>query len=180
MFPWVAAARPGDPGHPLSVPSIQGAGRLDNPKHYRVLYASGAPSGAVAETFGNRAVWTEDLFAGRPDLPGSRAALATCELEGTVLDLDDARQLVERDLRPSEVVSRNRHATQAWALRVFREAGWAGIRWWSAWDPSWSSVGLWDLTRLSLVDVTPLARDHLSVREAMAVLLRPWVEIRTP
>ena len=74
---------------------------MDNPEHYRVLYASDSAAGAVAEAFGNHAVWTEQLFRGRPALPGSRTCLARIDTRGLrALDLDDPRALVERDLRP--------------------------------------------------------------------------------
>jgi hypothetical protein len=126
----VAGARKGEAGHALHRARRQGAGRVDNPEHYRVLYASDAEAGAVAEAFGNHAVWTPLLLGGRPDLPGSVRALATFEAAGIeALDLDDARRLVERELRPSAVVARDRSLTQRWALRIFEEKRWAGIRW---------------------------------------------------
>lgn len=153
---------------------IQGAGRVDNPDHYRVLYASDSPIGAVAEAFGNHAIWTDDLFRGRPELPGSRTCLVEIESSGRVaLDLDDARALLERDLKPSAVVTRDRKVTQAWALRVFREKRWAGVRWWSYHDPGWGSYGLWDMKRLRSRSVAPLDREHPAVRAAASTLARP-------
>jgi len=175
VLPWVARARRGETGHPLHRASRQGAGRVDNPEHYRVLYVSDAEAGAVAEAFGNHAVWTEMLLRGRPDLPGSVRALATFDAAGTeTLDLDDARRLVEWELRPSAVAARDRSVTQRWALRVFEENRWAGIRWWSHYDSRWGSFGLWNVSTLKLLDVAPLASDHPALVEAAATLARPW------
>jgi hypothetical protein len=175
VLPWVAGARKGEAGHPLHRASRQGAGRVDNPEHYRVLYASDAAAGAVAEAFGNHAVWTAMLLRGRPDLPGSIRALATFDAAGIeALDLDDARRLVERELRPSAVVARDRSLTQRWALRIFEERRWAGIRWWSHYDSRWGSFGLWDVAKLTLLDVAPLVSDHPALVEAAAALSRPW------
>ena len=100
-----------------------------------MLYASDSPVGAVAEAFGNHAVWTPDLFR-VPAFPDARRALASYEAHPLkVLDLDDARCLLERELRPSDVLTRDRDRTQRWSLAVFREHKWNGIRWWSLQDP---------------------------------------------
>jgi hypothetical protein len=150
---------------------------VDNPEHYRVLYAADAAAGALAEAFGNHAVWTPMLLGGRPDLRGSVRALATFDAAGVeALDLDDARRLVERKLRPSAVVARDRSLTQGWALRIYREKRWAGIRWWSHYDSRWGSFGLWDVSKLKIADVTPLTPDHPALLEAAEALSRPWRE----
>ncbi len=175
VLPWVAGARKGEAGHPMHRSSRQGAGRIDNPEHYRVLYASDAAAGAVAEAFGNHAVWTPLLLLGRPDLAGSVRALATFDAAGIdAVDLDDPSRLVERELRPSAVVARDRSLTQRWALRIFEERRWAGIRWWSPYDSRWGSFGLWDLSKLKLLGAVPLERNHPALLEAAAVLARPW------
>lgn len=156
------------------MPAVQGAGRIDNPAHYRTLYVSDAMSGAVAEAFGNHAVWTDDLLAGPPALPGSVRALVTYATPGLrVLDLDEARALLGRRLRPSQVVTRDRRVTQAWGLAAYRKRRWAGVRWWSYWDPRWGALGLWDVRSLRVVRVERLAWDHAAVTEASAVLMRP-------
>lgn len=174
VFPWVQGTRAGDRGHALHVPPVQGAGRVDNPERYRVLYVSDSPVGAVAEAFGNHGIWTDHLFSGRPELPGSRTALAEIEARALrTLDLDDPRALLDRRLRPSSVVTRSRATTQAWALRVFEEKRWGAVRWWSHYDPSWGSFGIWDVRRLRARSVAGLDRDHPAIREAAAVLARP-------
>lgn len=175
VFPWVSRARAGEPGGPLYVSPVQGAGRIDNPERYATLYASDSPAGAVAEAFGNHAIWTPQLLAGPLGVPTSTRALAAFDAGGIdLLDLDDPRELVERRLRPSEVVSRDRARTQAWALRVYEEGRFAGVRWWSRLDPRWGAVGAWDLRSLRVLGVTPLTPEHPALREAASALNRPW------
>jgi hypothetical protein len=88
--------------------------------------------------------------------------MATYELPSlaTVCDLDDPRQLIAQQLRPSLVITRDYDTTQTWALRIFKDARaprWSGARWWSFYEAGWSSIGLWRLEGLRLVDVTPLS-----------------------
>lgn len=86
-----------------------------------------------------------------PSIPGSRQALATFHLDDDtpLLDLDDARNLYSRGLRSTQVIERNRTATQAWALSVYNERNdrgmraWQGIRWWSYHQPQWRIIGYW-------------------------------------
>ena len=173
VFPWILGARRGAPGHALHVPTVQGAGRLDNPPHYSVLYASDAATGAVAEAFGNHATWTDRLFEGRAELPGSRTAIAEIDVrDGAILDLDDGGELSARNLRPSRIVTRDRATTQTWALDVFRESAWAGVRWWSHYDSRWGSHGLWALAGLRVIRTTPLDREHAAVTAAASALAR--------
>lgn len=175
VFPWVEDARPGEPGHPLYTPSPQGHGRIDNPEHYLALYASDDPDGAIGEAFGNHSVWTSDLLEGPPGLPGSRRALATIDASTlAVVDLDDAAALLDRGLRPSQVVTRDREITQAWALAIFRAGRWGGVRWWSYYEPTWGSFGLWDASNLEIADVTSLADLMPRVQGVAARMFRPW------
>jgi hypothetical protein len=152
----------------------QGAGRVDNPEHYLVLYGSDAPAGAVAEAFGNFSTWSPALFEGPPALAGSARALAQYRLDLDVLDLDEPRHLVARELRPSGVITRRRDVTQAWALSIFREGLWAGVRWWGFHNPDWGSYGLWDLGHVTVEAVEPLKVDHPAVTEAKRALPRGW------
>jgi hypothetical protein len=157
----------------LYVPS-QGAGRLDNPEVYKVLYLGDSPAGVVAEVFGRRYQWEPGMFRGLPMLPGSAHALATYEVpdQYAICDLDDPHQLIEVELRPSRVITRDYEVTQAWALDLYRRGRWSGVRWWSYYDSRWMSIGLWDLTSIQCVETAPLTLEHPAVLEASSVLGR--------
>lgn len=175
MFPWLEDAEPGEPGHPHYVGLPQGQGRVDNPEHYLTLYLSDDPLGAIGEAFGNHSIWTSDLLSGPPALAGSVRALATFESSDVVvIDLDDPQALLDRALRPSRVVTRHRGTTQNWALKIFREGMWDGVRWWSFHNPEWGSFGLWHLNSLELVDVIALADQVGNVRQAAVDMYRLW------
>jgi hypothetical protein len=141
-----------------------------------VLYVSDSSDGAVGERFGNIAVWSDELFIGPPVLTNSRMALAIYDLadDSSILNLDDAAALLRLGLRPSDVVTRDHKSSQAWALRIYEEEKWIGVRWWSRWEPSWGSYALWDLTPLRLHDVMTLSREHLAVANAAKTLNRVW------
>lgn len=176
VLPRLRDAAPGEPGHPLYVPEHQGAGRADNADRYSATYLSSAPPGAVAEAFGNVSAWTSSMLV-RPKLPGSVRALVTYELPDDVpiFDLDDVRSLEQLGLRPSEVVTRDRAVTQRWALAIYEQQRWAGVRWWSYYDPKWYSYALWDITGLvpRMDAIRPLTIDDPAVIEAAETLRRP-------
>jgi len=176
VLPYLASARAGEPGHPLYVSPSTGAGRVDNPGRYGVLYVGDAAAGAVAEAFGWMPEWSALMLRGRPALAGSVHALTRYELadDAGVCDLDDASRLVDLGLRPSQVVTRERAVTQAWALALFEQGAFAGVRWWSYYDPRWGSHGLWDTARLRPVDVERLTITHAAVLEAAEALVRPF------
>lgn len=126
-------AEQGAPGHPLYVHPGQGKGRWDNPDLYRLRYVALTPEAAIGETFGNLARWSPDMLR-VPFLSGAERQLATYSMDETIhplLDFDDAKTLIDRGLRPTQVVGRNRPLTSGIAARVFREGRWAGVRWWS-------------------------------------------------
>jgi hypothetical protein len=162
-----------EPGHPLYVSTTQGAGRLDNPDRYSVFYVSTSVAGAIGEVFANLAEWSSRMFS-TPAHPGGTRALAEYELADELLDLDNPTALLDRDLRPSRIVTRDRATTQRWAGAIFEEGRWGGVSWWSFWNPDWVSCGVWWIDRLGLLSVQPLA-DHLdAVHDARQVLTRPW------
>jgi hypothetical protein len=85
---------------------------------------------------------------GRSDLvraDGRRLALARMIVDGKarLLDLDDPYRLVERQLRPSQVATRNRLTTQAIARALYQE-GTEGFVWWSSLEASWMNITLFD------------------------------------
>lgn len=172
VLPWIPDAAPGEPGHPLFVAGLN-AGRIDNAEYYETLYASDARPGACAEAFGYLRVWSASMMRGSPSLPGSIQALAIYELDETpICDLDEAVRLVDLGLRPSQVVTRDRPVTRAWALRIFEEERWAGIRWWSYYDPRWGSHGVWAFDAVEVADVVPLSIGDAAVLEAADILRR--------
>ncbi len=176
VFPWLREARRGQPGHPAFVPG-GGAGRIDNPEHYLTLYLSDGPGGACAEAFFFKPIWDKNMLRGSPSLSGSVQAIATFDLDPAIeiCDLDDASRLVTLGLRPSQVVTRDRGLTQSWALAIFQQQQFGGIRWWSYHDPRWGSHGVWATSNLELRNVEPLSLDHDALVEAAAVLNRRFV-----
>jgi hypothetical protein len=179
VFPHLPEAASGEPGHPIYIYS-QGSGRLDNPGHYKIWYLALEPAGAVAETFGDLDDWDSAMFE-YPGLPGSRRKLATYLLkdDAPLLELDDARNLLTRGLRPTQVIERNRSATQEWALDVFNERNdrgekmWCGVKWWSYHRPQWRIIGYWGEDAPDLMDVDELTLTTPAVIDAAASLCRP-------
>lgn len=174
---FVPSAAAGEMGHPLYVPSRQGRGRVDDPLHeYRVLYVADAPEAAVAEAFGDFAVWTPVLFDPPPLLPDAERAVFEYEMAPSVCDLDDPKTLLEFGLRPSQVVSRDRDLTQRWARQIYDTGAYSGVSWWSYRDPRWASYGLWRYDDARPVAVTLLTSlGHPFIRAAADVLLRQLV-----
>jgi hypothetical protein len=183
VFAHDPAATDGSPGSAAYLHRPQGRGRLDNPAAYDLWYFAVVPEGAIGEVFGDLTEWVDDMFQA-PYLPGARRALGRFEVPDdlNILDMDDARTLLDRGLRPTQVVARNRSATQTWALDIFRETAhdgsrkWDGIRWWSYDRPQWPVIGLWvapgDRPRSRVVGVDLLDLFHPSVLDAATTLAR--------
>lgn len=173
VFPHLPGARADEPGHPLYVHHPQGKGRWDNPSLYQARYLATSPQAAVGEAFANLSTWSPAMLAA-PLLPRSVRRLGTYRFDETanpVLDLDDARALLDRHLRPTDVVVRNRPRTQAIAERIFNEGRWAGIGWWSYHRPQWALVALWSTVTLSLERTEDLG-GHPALSEAAAALAK--------
>lgn len=171
MFPWISRARAGSIGHPLYRPAQQGAGRIDNPERYRVLYAADHPACAVAERFASLPRWTADMLEPGTAFPGARYALARLVItRPRILDLDEPAELVSRALRPSLVATRARETTQRWARAIHAERAWHGVRWWSVHEASWGAVGLWDARAVRVASIEPLSLAHPALAEAAEVL----------
>ncbi|MGA8796590.1 MAG: hypothetical protein WB526_05925 [Candidatus Cybelea sp.] len=170
VFPYDAAAPPSQPGGALYTP-LGAAGRIANPDLYNELYLSNSAAGALSEAFGRFDTWTQEMF-----VQGDRPyALASYELpdRAAICGLDSPGRLLAYDLRPSDVVSRERGVTQAWAARIHRSKKWIGVAWWSRYDSRWRSLALWNRKQLRLKQGPEvLALDHAAVREAAALLPR--------
>jgi len=174
VLPYLDTARRGEPGHPLTRPLSRG-NRVDNPDHYLTLALGDHPATAMAEAFGTFSRWNRGLFRGAPALPRSVRALVRYELDdaAAVCDLDDADTLVAVGLRPSQVISRDRTVSQAWALTLYETGSYVGVRWWSYYDPRWGSYALWDVRALRVVDIEVLHEvTHPAFVEAADVLCR--------
>lgn len=179
VFPFVAGAKSGNPGSPEYLHRPQTQGRLDNTNDYDCWYLAAEPAGAIGEAFGNLGVWTEAMFE-TPFLPGGRRALGVYQVPDAMpfLNLDDAQSLVDRGLRPTQVIVRNLPATQNWALKIFREKDargdrrWDGVRWWSFQRPQWTVYGLWgDPPKIMVIEDLDLT--HPAVIDAAESLARP-------
>lgn len=186
VFPYDTAAPAAAPGHPEYLHRPQGKGRLDNPRHYDTWYFAATPEAAVGEVFGDITVWGDDMFE-FPALPNALRTLGVFELADDVplLELDDARSLLARGLRPTQVIARNRAVTQEWALQIFIERTdvgqrrWDGVRWWSFHRPHWQVLGLWyppgESIRHHLVDSEMLHVRHPAVADAARTLGKTFI-----
>lgn len=56
--------------------------------------------------------------------------------------------------------------SRAWARPIYGKSKWSGLRWWSYYDPAWSSYGLWDTDGLTL------ALEHPALVEASRTIVR--------
>ena len=171
-----AAPDPSVAGHPLYLWPRQGQGRCDDPQgEYLVRYLGRERAGAVAEVFGDFATWGTDLLeppAGQPQL---RRAVIGYDLDADLCDLDDAGTLLERGLRPSQVVTRDRDVTQTWSRAIHDDGRYGGVSWWSYRDPRWTVAATWAHDAIRLAEVRQLDLDDEAFREAAEVLLRPVV-----
>lgn len=172
VFPHREDAAAGSPGHPLYIHPDQGFGRWDNVELYRVLYVAGTATAAIGESFAHLSQWSQAMLP-FPAIHGSRRRLVTYRLEAAhpLLDLDDARALLDRVLRPTDVVKRNRARTQQIARGIFGESEWAGVSWWSMHRPEWTLHGLWEFDDIEVQGVAELS-GHPGVYEAAVALAR--------
>lgn len=120
----------------------QGAGRHDSPARYGAWYCSRAPVSAVAESikFLRGESLTDEDFRRVDGVAKALVGFSVADdLELT--DLDDPSQLMLRNLRPSQVATLRRAATQRLAISIFDE-GAAGLLWWSTLEAEWTNVTL--------------------------------------
>jgi len=109
-----------------------------------------------------------------PSVPGSVRALGLYgfdEEAHALMDLDDARMLLEHNLRPTDVVIRNRPRTQSIARTVHSEARWAGMSWWSMHRPQWTLHVIWMPAVLSVERVEPIS-GHPALVDASRLLAK--------
>lgn len=172
VFPYLDSAKPGEPGHPRYVHPAQGKGRWDNASAYLAWYLASERTSAVAEVFANLTNWRDAMFP-FPQIAGARRALGVYRLPDDLpyVDLDDPQILVDRGMRPSQVIERNRPYTQGKALEIFNEKRWNGIRWWSFHRPESRVWCLWEIDPVCET-VEALDLSHVAVRDAAAALAK--------
>ena len=172
VFPFDPNAAPNERGGVLYAPGST-AGRIANPDLYRELYLSLEPEAAIAETLGRLPAWhpSDFLRAG-----GNQLSLATYELpdDAPIIGLNSIDALAALGIeRPSEIVTRNRKITQSWARTIFQSRRYIGTRWWSFYNPDWTSVGLWNVSGLRPIEVPQaLNSAHPLVRKAASEIVR--------
>jgi hypothetical protein len=175
VLPWDPSARPAAPGGALWFPRpFQGTGRHDDPARYGCLYVCEEPVAAIAEALAPFR-GTGELHPGLLVRMGRALALAELALAGdaALVDLDDPVVLGAESLRPSQVATRRRSATQAYAARLFESHPQAaGLRWWSTLESSWINATLFDRAARSLGvrSVRRLGAVDDDVRSAAGVL----------
>ncbi|MDQ2631862.1 MAG: RES family NAD+ phosphorylase [Actinomycetota bacterium] len=152
----------------------QGGGRHDNPDLYGCLYVAEEAVSCVAELLAPFR-GTGRLLPSMLVRYGKPLALAALELEDgvTVVDLDDPSTLIATSLRPSQVATRRRTATQRQAAAVYESHPEAvAIRWWSTLESSWINWTLFDRVEMALevAELEELTPDSPVVHEAAELL----------
>jgi hypothetical protein len=175
LLPLVPDVAPSSPGGALWFPrELQGTGRHDNPERYGCLYLSESPLSAVAEAltqFRGAGVLTQGMLI-RANLPLALVQV-DCAGDKRLLDLDDPEVLTSTRLRPSQVATKARAVTQAYAARIFdAHPAAVGLRWWSTLEASLTNFTLYDraASALRLVDSETLTLDHTATQEAADLL----------
>lgn len=175
MFPWRAAAAPGERFSPSHIPETTGRGRFDLSRELSpVLYLAETPDHAVGELL--------QAWRGCPLQPGHllRAGLPLALAEVRVpdaflphlADLCDPAYLAAAGVRPDTTASRHREPTRHVA-RAAWEAGYHGLRWWSSFWGDWHTVVLFTARAHRIVRFgppEPLDVDHPAVSTAAALL----------
>ncbi len=172
VFPYDTGVAPTDKGGALFIPEASGLGRIDNPDLYSVLYIASTPYAAIAESFGRLAVWRPSTFIHGSGLP---YAVATYEAPDdlSIFDLDEIDALRSIGImRPTDVITRDRAKTQAWARTVFAMEKFVGALWWSYYDPDWPVMGLWDSSSLTPIVVDAITTTHALVQETATAIVR--------
>lgn len=173
VHPWIEDSSPREPYGPLFIPPGQGYGRWDNPDLYQLRYFGTTPEGAIAETFGSLARWSDAMLR-VPTSPEATRALSTYTLPDDMhlADLDDPEVLLELGVGAvTDVVGRQRRRTQRLAARIFESGDWGGIRWWSYYRPEISLVATWADDTLRCVGTSPLkVRDDAVVQAARLIV----------
>jgi hypothetical protein len=181
VFPFDPSAADNDEGGALYVPAPSAAGRIANVDLYRELYFAQQTEAAVAERFGFLFGWYPSDFvhaSGRPHTIG------TYEVDNPerIFDLNDTAALARAGIeQPSNVITRDRRVTQAWARTIFGFGSYRGVSWWSYYYPDWTVCALWDLSSLRHVgSPETLTTSHPAVVAAAKTIVRQIHSGRPP
>lgn len=175
VFPWRAAAVPGERFSPSHIPETTGRGRFDLSRDVSsVLYLAETPDHAVGEVL--QAWRGHPLQAGHLVRAGLPLALVEVRVPDAFLarlaDLCDPAYLTAAGVRPDTTASRRREPTQHVARSAW-EAGYHGLRWWSSFWGDWHTVVLFTARAHPVVrfgSPEPLDVEHPAVATASALL----------
>ncbi|SMX95808.1 hypothetical protein BSP109_02904 [Brevibacterium sp. Mu109] len=174
VHPWVEGADSRAPYGALFVPPGQGSGRWDNPDLYTLRYFSTTSVGAVAETYGSLARWSEGMLR-VPHNAEAVAALSTYEIPDSsrLADLADPNVLLRLGVhRVTHIVERNKRRTQRLAANIHDSGEWDGITWWSYYHPSVTLVATWLDDEVTHVDTSALSIGGDTVQQAAQLIVR--------
>lgn len=166
VFPWDRAANAGEPFSPSYIHPNQGSGRFDLTGKL-VVYLAETAVHAVAEKlqrFRGQKINRKDLMeSGKP------LALVECRVSDIkIADLCDPRVLVQHDIAPDVLASREIAKTQAIAAALSK-AGFDGLRWWSALSGDWHTIVLFQ-GDIAYGEPEQLTIGHKAVLEASVAL----------
>lgn len=122
------------------------------------MYLAASASGAIGETFAHLSTWSRAILP-FPAIDGAERMLGIYSFDEEIhplLDLDDPRALLDRALRPTDVVIRNRPRSQRIARDAFAEQRWSGLSWWSMHRPQWTLHMLWQAHDITVEGVQAL------------------------
>ena len=166
VFPWDPGAKLGEPFSPSYIHPHQGSGRFDLPGKL-VVYLAETAVHAVAEKlqrFRGQKIDRKDLIES-----GKALALVECQVGKIRLaDLCDPAVLVKHTIAPDVLASREVAKTQRVAAAL-HEAGYHGLRWWSALSGDWHTIVVFQ-GEIEYGKPEPLTIGHKAVQEASEAL----------
>jgi len=166
VFPWDPNATLGEPFSPSYIHPNQGSGRFDVAGTL-VVYLAETAVHAVAEKlqrFRGQKINARDLVES-----GKTLALVECQLGKIKLaDLCDPAVLVKHAIAPDVLASRDAAKTQRVAAAL-HEAGYHGLRWWSALSGDWHTIVVFQ-GDIDYAKPEMLTLGHKAVQEASEAL----------
>lgn len=182
VFPWNAAAAPGEPFTPQYVlpTGVQTGGRFDLSNVPTLYVALDNPAHAVAEVLqalrGRREIRKSHLrrkVRGRGGVFHPLSIVETWipnEIYDRLPDLGNPETLVRFSIRPDDLASQDRGVTQRISRKLHDDLGLQGFRWWSAFRGEWH-VGVLYMDRVDRFALRygtphPLTLEHPLVQAA--------------